>query len=236
MSTNLPKKISPCPIIDALIEIRFSVNIHQSAIFGIIYNEIKSEYPKVESLPILQLPEPLREADPALRFKPHYKVSNDNFVIQIGPEVISISSSPEYKGWMAFSEKIYNCLIQVDKLGIIDKVHRLGMRYINFFELDIFDKINLSFLLDNKKMNPFRTHFKTEIVDSKFTNTLQVSNIAKFKNKDGSIIDIDTYLENGLDNFFKEKDKFIESGHISEKKLFFSLLKNDFLKTLNPKT
>lgn len=50
---ELPKKIDPCPIVDAIIEIRFSTNIHPSAVFGVIYNEFKDKYPTVEKLPIL---------------------------------------------------------------------------------------------------------------------------------------------------------------------------------------
>ena len=107
---SYPKTINPCPILDALIEIRFSSKINSNAVFGLFYNALQSDFPKVESLPILQLPDIVRVNDPNFRYKPHYKISNDKFVLQIGPDVIAISAYPSYVGWEVFSSKIFNIL------------------------------------------------------------------------------------------------------------------------------
>ncbi len=48
-----------------------------------IYNELQKDYPKVDNLPILQLPDAVRASDPNFKFKPHYKLSDKNFIIQI---------------------------------------------------------------------------------------------------------------------------------------------------------
>ena len=97
-----------------------------------------SDFPKVENLPILQLPEPLRMGDPNLRFKPHYKVHNGSISIQIGPDVLAISSFPKYIGWAEFSTILFDILTRIEKINIIKNVSRIGIRYINFFENDIF--------------------------------------------------------------------------------------------------
>jgi len=39
----LPKSIETCPIIEAIFEIRFESTVPGDAIFGIIYNEFKTE-------------------------------------------------------------------------------------------------------------------------------------------------------------------------------------------------
>ena len=105
---QLPKKITPCPIAEAIVEIRFDSNpdIPADAIWGIIYNSFKEEYSfkSIEKLPILQIPEPVRLNDPALIYKPNYKLSNEKFIFQIGPKVISLASAPNYIGWRIFSE------------------------------------------------------------------------------------------------------------------------------------
>ena len=67
----LPKKINPCPILESIIELRFSTSFPHDAIFGIIYKEFKDLYPKVEPLPILQLPEIVRREDKNLLYKPY---------------------------------------------------------------------------------------------------------------------------------------------------------------------
>ena len=58
MSKKLPLRLEKCPLVDALIEIRFESSIIGSAIFGIIYNLIRDDYKGiVTNLPILQVPE-----------------------------------------------------------------------------------------------------------------------------------------------------------------------------------
>ena len=232
---NLPITITPCPIKDALLEIRFSTKLNHNAVFGVIYNALRLDFPnKVESLPILQLPEALRAADPNFRYKPHYKISNDTIVVQIGPDVLSISSFPKYIGWEAFSKKIISIIDKVEKLNIIETVNRLGIRYINFFETDIFNEINLKICIQEKNINYKNTVIRTEIAHADFNSTLQIANNAFSQAISGSIIDIDTFKETGLADFFKQKETIISNGHTKEKELFFSLLKKEFLTSLNP--
>jgi uncharacterized protein (TIGR04255 family) len=231
----LPRTISPCPILEALFEIRFTSKVHPSAVFGMVYNVLQKEFPKVDVLPILQLAEVLKSKDPRLKFKPHYRISNQNFVIQIGPDVLTISSLPKkYMGWEPFSNQIFDTLKNVDRIGVIGEVSRIGIRYINFFENDIFKNINLKVSIGNDDIECRNTIIRTEIEHETFKSSLQVANNANQKGKLGSIIDIDTFTDAGLNDFFVKKEELIKLGHSKEKELFFSLLKEDFLKTLNP--
>ena len=50
----------------------------------------------------------------------------------------------------------------------------------------------------------------------------------------GLLIDIDTFVEKDLADFFEQKKDLIEEGHLEEKRLFYGLLKDNFLKSLNP--
>jgi uncharacterized protein (TIGR04255 family) len=231
---SLPKTISPCPILDALFEIRFSTKMHPNAVFGLIYNALQADFGESENLPILQLPEAVRAADPGFRFKPHYRIFNENFVVQIGPDVLTISSYPKYAGWTVFSNKILDVLDKVEKVGIIDSILRIGIRYINFFGGDIFKDLNLKILIGENSIENKSTVFRTEIEQTDFSSTLQIANNVNNQDRLGSILDIDTFRENGLENFFLNKADIIGNGHEREKELFFSLLKKDFLTTLNP--
>lgn len=237
---ELPRKIDPCPIVDAIIEIRFSTNIHPSAVFGVIYNEFKDKYPTVEKLPILDIPEQIREKDINLIFKPYYTLKNGNNLIQVGPRVLSINQPDIYKGWDNYSATIYEVLGEVKKLDIIKSINRLGIRYTNFFRgIDIFEKINLKILFGDNQLLGDPTFIRIELPDEDFSNLLQIANKANYSKKEktsviGSIIDIDTVLDKNLNSFFRDTKKIIEKGHLIEKKLFFELLKPAFLKTLNP--
>ncbi|MCK9450848.1 MAG: TIGR04255 family protein [Bacteroidales bacterium] len=231
---TLPKAINPCPILDASVEVRFTTKLHPSAVFGMIYNVLQTTFPKVENLPILQLPEAVRATDPNFKFKPLYRISNPNFVAQIGPDVLAISSFPNYVGWDMFSKQIFSILDRIEKVGIIGTVLRIGIRYINFFDNDIFKNIDLKISIGKNNIAYENTIIRTEIEQGDYKSSLQVANNANQNNKLGSIIDIDTYTESNLTNFFKDKDDLISGAHAKEKELFFSLLKGEFLKTLNP--
>ena len=53
--------------------------------------------------------------------------------MQIGPDVVTVGSFPQYVGWNTFSEEIFKCLETFNDLNIIKEINRLGIRYINFF-------------------------------------------------------------------------------------------------------
>lgn len=239
MENRLPIRTEKCPIVDALIEIRFETSLYPNAVFGLIYDAIRSDYPgNVEKLPILQLPDQLREQDPGFRFKPHYKIENSGFIIQIGPDVLTISSKMPYLGWSVFESHVFHILATVIKRGIISKVTRLGHRYINFFPGNVFPDLNIEFSMCNGSYIPTGTIIYTETKDGEFINTLQLSNNATSE-KDGivtygTVIDIDTYRIFDHISFIDTYEENIDIAHKTGKKIFFSLLKDELLNSLNP--
>ena len=137
-SIQLPASIEKCPIIDALIELRFEAKVNPSAVFGMIYSVLMGKYPgNIVNLPILQLPEAVRNSDPTLKYKPLYRIVNKEVLIQIGPDVISISSVIPYIGWDRFKGHVVEIVNLISNSNIINRVFRLGHRYINFFESNI---------------------------------------------------------------------------------------------------
>jgi len=237
MPEKLPKKITPCHIKDAIIELRFETSMPPDAIFGVIYQEIKDDFPKMEKLPITQLPEQMRK-DINLIYKAYYKLTNKNLVLRVGPQMVAVSNIEEYVGWNNFSKKFYKCYAKIEKLKIIDKIVRIGMRYIDFYEFDIFGKINLNINKENQPLQSNDIFIRTLLERGKYKQTLHISNNAemqlKLGLKKGSVIDIDTCIENGNDNFKNNIKKLIEEEHVAQKELFFSLLKPEFLQELNP--
>jgi uncharacterized protein (TIGR04255 family) len=236
---GFPKKISPCPIVEAIVELRFSSAVLPEAVFGIIYQEFGKDFSgKVEKLPILQLPEQIRTIDPNLMYQPHYKLVAGNLLFQIGPRVISLSNFKEYMGWENFARKLKEVFLRLQRLQVVKAVERLGIRYINLFKADVFNNINLRILMNGEPLRTLRTTLKTEIEDDGFTSILQIANAATVKVQGqaiaGSVIDIDVARQVSETDFFGNMESILEKGHYIEKKLFFSLLKEEFLSTLNP--
>jgi uncharacterized protein (TIGR04255 family) len=228
---RVPISISPCPIIDAVIEVRFVANIDQNAVFGLLYNAIKEDYPgKVETQNVANL----QPGKTEIVTSQVHKISNGQYVVQIGHNVLSISSYPEYTGWTNFHNAATNFLNKVHNVGIISEVNRVGMRFINFFEKDIFKNVNLKTFINNNEITYKNTQFKTEMTHEHSISTLAIANSVEIKNTFGSIIDIDTFQTKNLGQFFDCKEEILTEMHNNEKELFFSLLKSEFIESLNP--
>lgn len=239
MTKKIPLKIDPCPIIEAVVDFRFDTKMPADAIFGIIYKSFRDEFSdKVEKLPILQIPEAIRSQDPNFRFQPHYRFQKENYLLQIGPGVINFINQENYLGWNAFYSKIKTSLLKIQGLEFVAKFNRLGIRYINLFPFDIYDRINLELLMSGARLRSNQTTVRTIIQASNFTTNLQIANNAQIATtkalKTGSVIDIDTYIERDDLPIFSNPDEIIGDAHNEEKRLFFDLLKDDLIAEMNP--
>lgn len=236
----IPKRLDKCPLVDALLEIRFSSDLDKSVIFGFIYGLVKEDYPsRVVNLPLSQIPAQIRDKDPNLQFKPLYRLEGRETILQIGTDVICLSSKIPYIGWDVLSEKALIIINKLHTSGVIKNVLRLGHRYVNFFEGNIDNKLNMTFEFVHK-YNITNNLIRTEIIDGEFISTLQYSNSAEYRSlqttqvQKGSLIDIDTFKIYEDNSFLRNITKEINSAHSSEKSLFYSLLKQDFIQELGP--
>lgn len=230
----LPKKIVPCPIMEAVFELRFEANVPEDAIFGMVFDHFRSEYNfEVEQLPILQLPKQVRSSDPALMFSPHYKMSNETFNMQIGPRVVTISNLGEYLGWEAFQAEIIKTFDNLSEINIFDKLNRAALRYINVLrKVDIFEKSSIKVLLDNEPLESGNINLTTQIVRNSVKSTIRVISGAQAKISkeviNGSVVDIDSAIE----NIGKEDDfvAILNNIHDEEKRIFYKILGQNYLK------
>ena len=243
---TLPKSISPSPIMEAVVEIRFDSLLVPEVIIGKLYQLFVAEFPKMGDtggkLPILQLPEQIRLIDDNLKFQPYYRFANDNFVFQFGPKVITLSNSGAYVGWDAYFKKILNTINTVVNSDVINNVVRFGIRYINFFEsADIYKHVTLEVKKNNASLNSTQLFTRATLNLGKFMGILQVANNTDLTSglnnivKNGSIIDIDIVFDKSEPLANLDFSILLNEGHKEAKKLFFELLKSEFLATLEPK-
>ena len=236
--SKLPRKITPSPIVESVLEVRFSSPLPEDAIFGVLYKEFKNDYPTFEQLPILQLPAAVRTQDPNLRFKPHYTTQKDHYVLQLGPRCFSISNVEIYVGWAAFSERIFATYDRVNQSGVIANIERIGLRYINILEgVNVFDNSTIGVSL-NKNVLTSKTNVSSQIPFDKGFCAINISSDTEAqlggpngKKVIGSVIDIDTVVNA---NEFNDVKLAIEYAHDIGKELFFNLLKEEYIQTLNP--
>ena len=81
---KIPIKLNLCPIIESVFEIRFDSSLDANIVFALIYSKLKDDFPKVETLPLSELPASMRDADPNLKYQPAYKLhykDNENIIL-----------------------------------------------------------------------------------------------------------------------------------------------------------
>lgn len=237
---NMPKEISPCPITEAVVEIRFESTLPSEVIPGLLYGKFPSQLKNIEKLPILQLPINLIENDPNFRYSPHYKAVFNNFVFQFGPRSVSVACINKYAGWSSYISQIETFFNGVIETGLIDRPQRIGLRYISFLlGQDIFKNIKVELsIAGNSLIGQPNNVLRSEFDYSNHKCVIQIANAANLKlanNKPalGSNIDIDI-ITTEIKDISKDFVRLIEDSHRIEKQIFFSLLKPEFLSTLNP--
>lgn len=233
--------ISPNPVIESVVELRFKSHLPNNAVFGVIYNPLINKYKNVISLPIMQLPEDIRLKDPQFKHKAWYRLEGGPITVEIGPEVIVFNQNStikeDYIHWSEYSEIIFKILDLIEKTSAIKNISRVGIRYISFFELNIFEKVKVNLSIIGKNIIDKNTQLITEVEEGKFIKRIRLQNHAVLtegkESKNGSLIDIDAFYADSVENFQNLKD-IISEGHLEHKGLFFELLDDEFLDSLNP--
>lgn len=241
-----PSRLGITPIVESNLEIRFKSNVPDSAVPGMIYNALRGSYPEMESTNILEIPESIRSHAPELKYAPLYRLVGNKMVsIGVGPNILTIFYNKDlhtekYPGWTAYIHaEIIDVCKKINDMDIIFETTRLGLRTVDFFkEVNIFDKSELDLNFNGSSILNDVSALERNVVENDFTCTVRINSQVSKKNgteiQHGSVIDIDTSLDLE-NNIFQNPDDIIMACHKANKKTFFDLLKEDFIKTLNPR-
>jgi len=239
---KLPVKISPCPLVEPIAEIRFEPAVPAQAVFGLVYKPLEESFPETVALPQSALPETLFEQNPAVKYQPHYRLDSEDFSLMIGPWSVAVGTRGEYPGWATVFPTIAETLNEALATGVAKRVERFGLRFINFFEGDVFPKLHLSFAFRGAPLKGSETFFKTVLDLAEVKAVLQVGKDLALQTPFrkigiGSLIDIDCFVPDPPHRDFldTEVSQFLQVAHQREKETFFSLLKDEFLQQFNPK-
>jgi len=236
-----PIRLNRCPLVDALVEIRFQSKLDSPILFAKIYEQVKDIFNKeAKTLPLSQIPEIILRSDRSLMYKPLYRIEGNDAIMQICPQSLTVSSVMPYVGWDKLSSITIKVIRKLIDANIITNVPRLGHRYVNFFTGEIDKNLTIS-LPDISKYSVAGKVLNYSIMDGDFMHTLQISNAAQYspaKNiapRNGSVIDIDTYrVYQDTKYFIANVEEEMNDAHHKEKMLFFSLLSEDFTNRLEP--
>lgn len=227
------KPITPCPIKDAVVEIRFDGSLDKvDELFFHIYNSVKELFKNSQyiRLPVVDIPLNVRKTNKNFEYTPHYQLNGTNYVIRVAPCAISIGLLGEYSNWDNFSQFIGS---------VIDKytpgnIQRIGLRYISFFDINIFEKTNIKLTIGDNSVSTGKNLIRHEFETDVFKCVLQISNIAAFtvgvSQIQGSNIDIDVIYDVINENI--NVKEIIASAHTTMKNLLSTILTDEFIKEL----
>jgi len=242
--TTLPDRIDPDAIIEALVEFRFEHAELPEAIVGrLLGASLWAAYSQAR-LPSADIPQPIKEMDPNLRFQPiiELKKTDGTRVAKIGGNVFSYHIVGSYPGWAIFYQEIDEVLSIITYNLRSENFARLGFRYINLFrpethhvtglsETNIAISIGDERLADSLNLNYMRKFETNHTVTVKIATPDLVATNVRTGFSLLCDIDVATKIDapvNGLD----ATKEWIETAHDLEKTEFFKILRSDITKKL----
>jgi uncharacterized protein (TIGR04255 family) len=243
VETNVPTRLKKEPLIEAIWEIRFSnaATAVSELLPGILYRSWGA--PRVVRLPTADIPSPIIEADPNLRYVPKIRLESENRAVQIGDRAISLSQRRPYSGWSAFSEDIRQLWAVVRNTGLLPQLERFSLKYIDLISLPEpkgLACLNLKVELGEHEVSNRPVQLRAEIEQGEFAHIIHIASPAEVTLPGllcplkGVLVDIDTVVALGGADSWDRLDHELDAAHAAGKVLFFGLLTADTLAYLEP--
>jgi len=236
---RLPVHVDPCPIVEAIFELRFVSLEPWATMAGLLFAQIRDKYPEQKSLPASQLPEEFRRQNPAWLHLPLIQFLSDEFVVQLGPRVVGLGTKQNaYPGWSAIEHELKWLVERLRDAGFVGETERLGARYIDFFDGDVFNSLRLGIQVDSRPLLGAQTDVTTVLRLGYLAIQLRVTNGAIVATNEGqkfgSVLDVDAWFGPLDVDFFGNGLMRLGEAHQVIKGLFFGLLSPELLDSMHP--
>ena len=245
VNNKIPVRLRKEPLIEAVWEVRFTSEKQNVAdlLPGLIYQALPGRYPKIVRLPVADIPAPIAEQDPNLRYIPKIRLEGDSQAIQIGEHVLSLSCRRPYSGWKNFSADIRNLITVGRETGLINHLDRFSLKYIDLIQLvqppDL-SVLNIDLKLGGHSVTKQAVQLRTEIIEEGLIHIIQVVSPAKVSLPgdatipEGVLLDIDTITSFKGDGSWGDVEKRLDVAHSASKRIFFDLLTEETIALLEP--
>lgn len=243
---TLPKKLKKEPLIDAVFEVRFTSAFPAGSVLpGMLFGKLDGDK-KIEQLPLSQLPNVMRDADPNLRFAPLSRLDWRRFYINVGDRSVSVGFKHPYPGWDSFKPAIVEVMNILKGADILRSVERYSLKYIDLLpETDLAKQasfVNFDVTLAGHKLEKEAFHIRLEIPRDGFMHTVQVLSSATAtlhtgESRQGLIVDVDTIAnqqEVSFDELLSGFSDKLDAIHKANKEVFFDCLKQQTITALEP--
>lgn len=234
---KLPIEITPNPLVTSTIELRYTSLIPSNTLFPTVYKAFMEDLPNFEPS---NLPPEIKSSNPHFKYAPDYVLSNENYKLSFSNSVLTFEHVSEYQFWKNYFPFVSKCFNTFFKIVQTEFIERIGVRYASVLDKTesasqvLVSVPSVTLQNYNQKFEHHRTIIKVDNINL----LLQIFDKAKaVKNEQpisGVYIDIDAYFDEKIapnETVLNTIDRL----HFEQKKLFFSLLKEEYIETLNPK-
>jgi uncharacterized protein (TIGR04255 family) len=243
---QLPKKITPDSIINAVVEVKYESKVPFELLIGLLFPVFDDSYTytaKPLKNPSALIINPMQEL--AMNLGGQSLLYNDKISIRLLPSAFVFSCLGKYIGWDLFRAEIEKVLKIIGNTGYVIKWNRLGLRYITeYLKTDLKDCTKFSFTFGFPEVQSLSTTFHNEFeykgakvimnLNNKIPTVRQQEINKTLEVVPSSIIDVDVIKDPLSLEKVEEIMDVMEEVHTYEKEVFFTLLTEDFLKTLHP--
>ncbi|AHB88526.1 hypothetical protein NK55_06105 [Thermosynechococcus sp. NK55a] len=242
---KIPKKLRKEPLLEAVWEIRFTGRKPSVAelLPGLVFQALPNKYPNIVRLPSADIPAPIVEHDPKLRYVPKIRLEGGNQAVQIGEHVVSLSCRRPYSGWKTFSKGIRTVITIIRDTGLIDRLERFSLKYIDLIELNqppSLSCLNLEIKMGGYKIDTRPVQLRTEIKEGDIIHIIQIVSPAEASIPGepgrllGVLLDIDSIRTMKENESWPDVESHLDDVHLSSKKMFFGLLTPETIAKLEP--
>lgn len=243
MTGQLPTRLTTQPIIDAIVEIRFTASVDASLLLPGLLAQRLGRSVKVERLPLADLPEEIRFQQD-LKYQPLIRILADGFIYLVGSHSFCVGCQLPYPGWSAFKEKIVSGFAILNDAKIVDAVERHSIKYIDLLELgdpaQLSEYLNLTVDVAGISATNCPIGLNVSIQDDECYQLLHIAapvdvEIIGGMKKRGTMIHVDTISKASpmsFAEFYSSLEDRFDKLHLINKRQFFGLLKSKAMEQL----
>lgn len=240
--SRLPMAFQRSPLVEALFELRFEPTVPTAGdlLPGLLYAQLRDEYPKVQPMPLATVPRQMRN-DPNLLHQATHELSAGDRSVRVGDRVVVLSWRTPYPGWEKFKDAIGRVLKTAASTRMIAKLERFSFRYINVIPGPPGEPrlpfLNITVASPNYPFVEDGFHLRFEHREAPYVTIVQVApNVTGQRAGSplvGLLVDIDT-INSEPSSTFWDDGKELDEAHMRAKTAFFSLVSGPTIERLGP--
>lgn len=244
----IPRRLNKEPLIEAIWQAQFEPKEGLPVgdlLPGILYSALNVDYPNLQlrRLPIADIPAPVTQVDPNLRFTAKYRMEEPGspFLFQVGDRIVTMNCRKPYAGWAVFKEHILKLLNVVEGSGLVPAPLRHSLRYIDLLTLDPAPNLRAlqaHFQIGQWGLQDRPLQMRVELPDVGCNHVVQIATPAEANLPEGklhgSVIDLETFPSTPP-NSWQDVRTQIDQIHDSSKAVFYrQLLTADAIALMEP--